>query len=486
MNLKTHSKTFAVAAVLVASASLTRDNVTRVGAASSHFFRPPACQLVPDTPPDPSGPSDPPELTPTTITTIGQVYYCILDNYYKGPVLDDRSLLIPAFAGLTQELQRRGLDQSMATLPALTGTKHDDDWAAFSQIYKRIDDKLPHDPAVRQAVAEATMRVMVGSLNDNHVEWLRSGLSANPNLSGMSLSAVAGPGQVDPVATEPLFVTDATGTAESAGIRPGDEILAVNGVPPFINGVLSLGVLNWITQIRTDMPIELVLHRPATDATFTVTVTPGSSQMPPGLPPPPLGGNDAKLVGGNIAYVKMQTFGPGSSDIVLAAITELRKTTNVRGVILDVRGNGGGYREETWRLLGALAHDKVVSYWCDGKDHCKAKRTDDSVELLNLPLVVLTDRKCASACDSFTSSVKDLHLGILMGTRTAGRVSGPAHFYLLSDGSVISLPSFYEIAANEESVNTIGVAPDYYAPLTALDLSIGRDPALAWALELLR
>jgi carboxyl-terminal processing protease len=134
-----------------------------------------------------------------------------------------------------------------------------------------------------------------------------------------------------------------------------------------------------------------------------------------------------------------------------------------------------------------LAHDAVASYWCDVKDHCTANRTDGSVALLNLPLVAITDRNCASACDSFTSAVKDLHLGTLIGTRTAGAVAGPAGgLYRLDDGSTITLPKYHELAANREIVNTVGVAPDYSTPLTAAELSAGRDPGLAKAVELLR
>jgi carboxyl-terminal processing protease len=464
-------KTLAVAALLVASATLIGNGVPTVGAAQSNHDRPPACA------PPPEGPTPPPELKPTTIITIGQLYYCILENYYSGPVLDDRSLLVPAFAALTQELQRRGLDQPEATLPALTGKK-DRDWAVFSQVYERIAARLPQDPAVQQAVAEATMRAMMKSLNDNHANWLR-GFSFN--LTGMLLSAFHGPGNLDPVATEPLFVTQvgAGSPAEAAGIRLGDEIVAVNDVPPYVNGVVSEGVLKWITETTVGTPIILTLHRPATDATFTVTVIAASSAPPPSE-------IVSKLVDGNVAYVKMPAFFPGVSDRVLQAIASLRQVSKLRGVILDLRGNTGGAGEERAKMLGALVHDTVTHYWCDVKDHCFDIRTDDSVPLLNLPVVALIDRNCNSACDSFASAFKDLHLGALVGTRSGGEVSGAPFLYLLDDGSAVTLPKYHEIAANKEIVNTIGVATDYYAPLTAADLSAGRDPGLAKAVELLR
>jgi carboxyl-terminal processing protease len=456
--------------------------------------RPPVCEVLAP-PDDPSGP--PPPLTPTTIDAIGQAYYCILDNYVRGPVLDDRSLLVPAFAALTQELQRRGLDQPGATLPALTGKNdqahRDRNWAAFRRVYEQITARLPQDPGVRQAVAEATMRGMVESLHDNHVGW-EHGFRFN-DFIGMGLGGLRGPFP-DPAATGPFFVSWVipNGPADTAGVKPGDEIVAVNGIPPYINGVPSEGVLAWLDPAKTregDPPVTITLHRPATDATFMVTFSPLSPPPPGNEPPPPSPPGEApplpaKLVDGNIAYVLMPAFFPGEADRVLAAVANLRKDTRLRGFILDLRGNRGGDPAEVSRLLGAFVHDKVTSYFCDGKDHCTARRPDDSVPLLNLPLVVLTDRNCASACDSFTSTIKDLHLGFLVGTRTAGVVSGPAEPYLLLDGSILGLPQYYDLAANGEIVNTIGVAPDHYVPLTAADLSAGRDPGLAKAMEVLR
>ena len=484
MKLKTKRRTFAVAVLLIASAALTvlvaSAALIGYGAASvvaapsnpNHAKRPPACYQPPA--PDPSQPpGPPPEMKPTTITTIKQAYYCILDNFYDGPVLNNRSLLTAAFAGLTLELQRRGFDQRHAMPPAFTG-KVDDDMDAFSQVYQQITAQLPDDPALRQAIAEATMLAMIDSLNTNHVGWNRSLPPAN--LSGISLSGFQGVADLDPAASAPLYVEAVQDPAESAGVQAGDEIVAINGVPPYINGVLSEGAIKWITESKRNTPVNLTLRRPATDVTFDVSVTPG--------PPPPPKQDPPRLLDGNIAYVKLPGFAIEPIDDLLAGIAEMRKSTQLRGVIIDLRNNGGGSGPD--RLLGALAHDKVFGYWCDAKGHCTENRTDDSVQLLNLPVVTLIDRGCASACDIFASGVKDLRLGALVGTRTAGVVAGPADPYQLEDGSSLRLPKFYQVSANREIINTIGVAPDHFAPVTAADLSAGRDPGLAKALELLK
>ena len=62
--------------------------------------------------------------------------------------------------------------------------------------------------------------------------------------------------------------------------------------------------------------------------------------------------------------------------------------------------------------------------------------------LLHLRLTVLADRNCVSGCEVFSGAVKDLHLGTLIGTRTAGIVGRPrTRGRLLNDGSALGLPT---------------------------------------------
>ena len=92
-------------------------------------------------------------------------------------------------------------------------------------------------------------------------------------------------------------------------------------------------------------------------------------------------------------------------------------------------------------LLGAFTHGTAYTYDCDVHGSCPATYTGTDVPLLHLPLVVLTDRNCASACDAFSGAVKDLRLGTLVGTRTAGIAAAPAAPYLLDDACLIILPA---------------------------------------------
>lgn len=462
-----HRHALAAAVTLAAVTALIGYGTTTVQATEQR--RPAAC-VTPS-------PEMPPPTAVTTVTTVGQAFHCIYDNHFSGPALDARTLLVPAFAAVTQELQRRGLDRANATLPALTG-RRDPDWAAFRRAYEQL--RLPAE--AETATARVAVDAMIDALRDDHAHVARGALA---NTTGLVVDAMRGPFEADPAATAPMFVTRVQpgSPAAAAGVRPGDEVLAVDGVPSYVDGEVVPGVLRRLTGATGTLTLSL--RRPATGVTSIITLTipepqPGGGPSAPGTQPPA----EARFVDGDLAYVKLAAFGPGAADSVLTAIADLRATATLRGLILDLRGNGGGAPAEVAKLTGAFAHGKTTSYWCDVKDRCKPNRTDDSTPLANLKLVALTDRDCASACDSFSAAVKDLKLGTLVGARTAGVVSGPAEPWLLADGSVLLLPKVHEIGANREVIAGIGVAPDHVAPLTAADLSTGRDPGLEKAISL--
>lgn len=225
--------------------------------------------------------------------------------------------------------------------------------------------------------------------------------------------------------------------------------------------------------------MRIRLRWPVTGAVRTITITPTAYRFtqPPGIV-------TARLPRGHIAYVALPSFDSGTARGALDSISRLAKKAKLRGVILDLRGNDGGSVFEVARLLGAFEHGRAWSYDCTTTGRCTASYPDGTTRRLHLTLAVLTDRSCESACDAFAGAVKDLHLGTLIGTRTAGIASGPPAGYLLDDGSELSLPARYFVSADHEIINGIGVAPSYYLPYTAKDLATRHDPDITKALAL--
>ncbi|GIH73774.1 S41 family peptidase [Planobispora longispora] len=423
--------------------------------------------------------------TPTTVDVIEQAYFCILDRYHAGAVLDARSLLAAGFLALTQELNRNGRDVPEAIMPALTGDRKAD-WAAFETAYRKVTDRVPD---LRDKLAVTTLEAIVAALGDDHARWAHDagrppdsydvdGYGLGLQVSVTSLQAGGDPGAAIP----PLFVTAVQGgAAQAAGLRPGDIIEAVNDSAPFIDGRATPAVAALYPDYPEARPVELRLLRQATGRRWSVTLTPGLFPQDPAA----LRVVQSKLLEDDVAYVRLRGFASDAANRVFKAIARLRTGRTLSGVVLDLRDNGGGSPAETTRLLSAFGHGKVTAYQCTVDGECEAMRTDDTVELLGLPLVVLIGPGCPSACEHFSAAVKDLRLGQLVGTRTAGAVSGPASSYLLSNNTLLGFPSKHHLGPNREVIDRIGVPPDHHVPPTAEDAAAGRDPALAKALTLL-
>ncbi|GHO82627.1 S41 family peptidase [Dictyobacter formicarum] len=428
----------------------------------------------------------PPSLKLTTLTTIEQAYWCLFDHYVAGKTLDDRLLLNGALSGFTQELLRRGMDQPTAMSPALNGDRQAD-WQAFSAMYQRVSAALPQDTNLQQNLAAAAMQGMVQSLNNDHTHWVRPVQLPDalrkqfPHGAIYGLGIITSASGVDsplPEAQAPLFLisVDPGSPAALQGLRPGDVITAVNGIAPFADNQLNPGVLSWLSQAPSQ-GIQVTLTRPSTKKSWTVDLKPTAYVPPMGV--------TARVLANSIAFVRLSGFVPNTADQVTQAIQGLHLGDNLRGIILDLRSNSGGAPEGVAGLLGAFVHNKIWSYDLNRDGKRIANHTNDTVPLLHQPLVVLTDRRCVSACDAFTGAVRDLGLGKIVGTRTGGKVSGPAGLYVLNDGSSLIIPSLSEVGAQGELIDGIGVAPNYELPLTAKDLSAGRDPELEKAMSLL-
>jgi carboxyl-terminal processing protease len=148
---------------------------------------------------------------------------------------------------------------------------------------------------------------------------------------------------------------------------------------------------------------------------------------------------------------------------------------NVEGIVVDLRGNGGGSLTEATLLTGLFIDKGPVVQIRDGADRIEINRDTDGITYYEGPLTVLVDRYSASASEIFAAAIQDYGRGVIIGEHTFGKGTvqqhrGLSRIYDLFDkplGSIqYTIAKFYRI--NGGSTQHRGVLPDIAFP-SAID-----------------
>ncbi|WP_448564260.1 carboxy terminal-processing peptidase [Thalassotalea ganghwensis] len=154
---------------------------------------------------------------------------------------------------------------------------------------------------------------------------------------------------------------------------------------------------------------------------------------------------------------------------------EKLKLENVEGIIVDLRGNGGGSLPEATLLTGLFIDKGPVVQVRDGANRIAVQRDKDGISYYDGPLVVMVDRYSASASEIFSAAIQDYGRGIIVGEHTFGKGTVQQHrplgrvydLYEKPFGSIqYTIAKFYRI--NGGSTQHRGVLPDIAFP-TAID-----------------
>jgi carboxyl-terminal processing protease len=169
----------------------------------------------------------------------------------------------------------------------------------------------------------------------------------------------------------------------------------------------------------------------------------------------------------------------------------LRALSGVTAIIIDVRNNGGGSTRNSGPIAGRFVDaERVFAYF----QYRNGPRHEDLTELrattvrpaglrFTGKVVVLTNRKCASATESFVLSLRVQPGIVFVGDTTAGALGNPLTREL-PNGWEYRLPQWIQFDAALRAVENIGIAPDVVVKYSAADSLAGRDPQLERALAI--
>ena len=201
--------------------------------------------------------------------------------------------------------------------------------------------------------------------------------------------------------------------AAKAGLKPGDRIIMIDG--DSVKGWASDKVSEHLKG-QASTQVKLVIARkydPDSIKTFTITrekikVDPVSYYG---------------VTNGNIGYIALETYNEHSAANVKKALLELKKNPEVKNIVLDLRGNGGGLLESAIQIVGLFVPKGTQVLQTRGKTKQQErtyKTTEEPVDT-KIPLAVLIDGGSASAAEITAGALQDLDRAVVIGSRSFGK-----------------------------------------------------------------
>lgn len=200
--------------------------------------------------------------------------------------------------------------------------------------------------------------------------------------------------------------------AQKAGLRAGDKIIAIDGESA--KDKTSGQVSEKLKGIPGSV-IKLTIEPYGDTLQKTVEIEREKVKIP-NIP-------YYGMLKNNIGYISLIQFNPNAAMEVKKAFNELKSENDLKGVILDLRGNGGGLLTEAVDIVNIFVPKGTTVVTTKGKlaESVQVHKTRFPAVDTKIPLVVLVNDNSASASEIVTGAIQDLDRGVIIGQRTFGK-----------------------------------------------------------------
>ncbi len=317
-----------------------------------------------------------------------------------------------------------------------------------------------------------------------------------------------------------VVVGVAASVAEDVGVRLGDEIVSVNGVPvgeyaaehvkPYVAAPTERNLMlrsSWkLLEGPVSTSVEVGLRRPDGGEYVCALSRPGEAGGEWLWYEPLVTGDrlSSRLVASGIGLIMIKTF--GREEVIEEFDKALTDLGDVRGLILDLRMNGGGNSGWSDAIMGRLVPEPIpcmkerwrlyssaLRSWQRGEDGSGMVWETRDLGFIaphrppcfHGPLLILTDAGTHSAAEDFVGPLKVSGRSKTIGGTTAGSTGNPLFFELPGGGGFRVCTRYMLLPDGSEFIGT-GIPADVEVCPKAADIASGHDPVLDRAVEEMR
>ena len=360
-----------------------------------------------------------------------------------------------------------------------SGIPEKTDFSLFWDVWKLLDEKYVPASTTLQTSDEdrlyGALQGMTASLGDPYTNFLPPVETEifNESISGQFGGVGMEVGMRDGTLTVIAPLKDTP--AFRAGIQSGDKIIAIDD--KFTQG---MSISEAVELIRGEIgtSVMLTLLREEEDESIEVDVVRATITIPT---------IDTRLEPNGIFVIELYNFSAVSADLFRDALREFVKTGSDK-LILDVRGNAGGFLEaaidiSSW-FLPAGKIIVIEDFGGNNDDVVRRSKGYNLFEDRDLSMVVLVNGGSASASEIVAGALNEHGIATLVGTQTFGKGSVQELVDLPSNSSLkVTIARWLTPLGN--TISEQGLAPDFEVEIELEEIEVGEDPQFEAAIEYL-
>lgn len=342
------------------------------------------------------------------------------------------------------------------------------DTASLNQLYAQLRNNFDGNLDINK-LNVGIKKGLVNAAGDPHTEYFTAKEAKefmndlDGKLSGVGIEISKKNGNI-------VVISPVDGTpAAKAGIRSNDIIAKVNG-----KDATSWSVDTAAHKIRgkANTKVKITVIRNGKAKTFNVTranITVPSVKY--------------SITPDNIGYLQISRFGDDTVDLANQAAQDF-KSHHVKGVILDLRNDGGGLLNSAVGVSSLWLNNKVVVSEKTGGVTQDTLHSENDAPLHGIPTIVLVNGGSASASEITAGALHDNKAAKLVGEKTFGKGSVQSTINL-KDGGLLKVTVAHWYTPDGINIDKEGIKPDIKVKLTDADYNASKDPQKATAIKLL-